>query len=393
MSGWCATQSTFTGSNHCEIYIQLDLRIAKDIRSVRIRKYSNTTYVSTFKVKFSTDGKVWNFYQRNDTNPEEYEFSGSSSSIDEVTVSIQPTTARYVRFCPQTWQGSAPSMRVGLVGCSNVPKSYTTLTAGSSWSAVTNLRAVLDDDQRTCLGGRVSLQSTTAQIVDPEPKILDSENADNVTVVVSGAWSVADYLPHNGKSYLYTHGSGNNVTFYPKVSVTGSYNVELFFSNYSNRASAVSVQVGSSTVSVDQTGSGNAFMSIGTFSLTPIQSIVINGNSDKSKFVVADAVRVSLIPNSEITTLPTNIRPRHDVLQPVACFVNNAPGTCAIQISRTTGIVKLVMDDSGILTAGVGNWVALDGVCFGGYDNAVTIGLSSTQAMVNLLGASSIALG
>ncbi|CAH1259071.1 MFGE8 [Branchiostoma lanceolatum] len=110
---WCS------GSPNANEWLQIDLGSEMPVAGVITQgrsslHHSSVQHVTSYKLRFSTDGSTWSTYTTN--LGQEKVFTGNSDQETEVRNLLDGAiTTRYVRFWPQTWQ-SYVSMRVEILG-------------------------------------------------------------------------------------------------------------------------------------------------------------------------------------------------------------------------------------------------------------------------------------
>eukprot|EP00301_Raphidiophrys_heterophryoidea_P005641 c12349_g1_i1.p1 GENE.c12349_g1_i1~~c12349_g1_i1.p1 ORF type:complete len:1787 (-),score=414.20 c12349_g1_i1:28-5388(-) len=251
---WCPNPFAIVRTNSsCDTYLQIDLSYPKKIVGVATQGRNGTNqYVTHFKLEYSSNGLNWTMYQTENTFGHTV-FSGNVDTNSVVRTNIpSPFVARYVRICPQDWNGSAqgvyPALRFELSGCSSIPSAplLTEVVAlepnSSNWRETKTLRAIRTPTGRVCLGGEVSLVQTEAVVNNTDAIQLDSEDAGKSPLVTAaGHWSPGTSLTHIGSNYMYARGDGNSITFSPHLSISGTYTISLFGPSNPNRASNISV--------------------------------------------------------------------------------------------------------------------------------------------------------
>lgn len=127
---------------------------------------------------------------------------------------------------------------------------------------------------------------------------LDSENSTGITLTGSwtpstnsGGYAGANYLHDNNESK-----GSKSVEYTPTLASSGSYEVLLRWTSFSNRATNVPVTIvlsdgSTTTVTVDQTVDGGKWVSLGFFDLSTSNASVTISNTGTNGVVIADAVR------------------------------------------------------------------------------------------------------
>ncbi|WP_405735537.1 exo-alpha-sialidase [Streptomyces sp. NBC_01537] len=129
--------------------------------------------------------------------------------------------------------------------------------------------------------------------------VVDDEDATGYSVV-SGTWiSPATTVDgHYGDSYsAHAAGTGTSVVrWQPAVAVSGVYDVAVWYTAHTNRASNAAYTVkhanGSTVVKIDQRIHGGQWVSLGSFSFTAGTPATIELSDAADGYVVADAVRI-----------------------------------------------------------------------------------------------------
>ncbi|HBA83281.1 MAG TPA: hypothetical protein DCZ95_04220 [Verrucomicrobia bacterium] len=146
----------------------------------------------------------------------------------------------------------------------------------------------------------------TVSPVAAGPIVVDNTNGPN-SVVLSGRWTLsASVSGYWGRNYLHDGNSGKgskSVRFIPNLTQSGRYEVAIWYSANSGRASSVPVDIvsadGSRTVTVNQRINGGRWVVLGTNSFVAGTSGSIRiRNNGTSGYVVADAVRFVRVGDS-----------------------------------------------------------------------------------------------
>ncbi|PVD30852.1 hypothetical protein C0Q70_10127 [Pomacea canaliculata] len=97
-------------------FIQVDLLAPHFVTGVTTQgRFDAPSYVTSYKVTFSTDGVNWNVY-REEENVDKM-FESNKDSMTPVTSMFQhPIRARYIRINPLSWEGRI-ALRIELHGC------------------------------------------------------------------------------------------------------------------------------------------------------------------------------------------------------------------------------------------------------------------------------------
>ncbi|XP_078603719.1 uncharacterized protein LOC144877607 isoform X4 [Branchiostoma floridae x Branchiostoma japonicum] len=127
-------------------WLQVDLGEMKNVKgTITQGGASYGSYVTSYKLQYSTDGTTWTTYA--DTDGSEKVFPGNTDSDTPVTNLLDnPIGTRYVRFLPQTWR-THPVLRVEILGCAAgdtvattlAPTTTAALTTGRATSVATTL--------------------------------------------------------------------------------------------------------------------------------------------------------------------------------------------------------------------------------------------------------------
>jgi subtilisin family serine protease/peptidase E len=157
--------------------------------------------------------------------------------------------------------------------------------------------------------------SATVNIADDDSltPYLTVDNADGPSrVAVVGSWTTsASTLGYWATDYLHDGNAGKGsktVTLIPTVGTAGSYEVSVWYTAGSNRASNVPVDVihaaGTSTVILNQRLGGGAWFSLGVFSFdTGTAGRVRIRTTGTDGFVIADAIRLVAQAVSPVVTV------------------------------------------------------------------------------------------
>lgn len=92
---WCTEQNQIDGD-----YLQVDLGVVHSVCAVATQGPRNELWVKSFKLQFSTDGAIWNFYHEN-TNQKVFEVTRNGIVQHSVSNFAE---GRFVRFYPITYQ-------------------------------------------------------------------------------------------------------------------------------------------------------------------------------------------------------------------------------------------------------------------------------------------------
>lgn len=63
-TGWCQKTSSITGTD----YLQVDMGLTRSICAVATQGKKNGSYVTSYKLKLSTDGTYWTTYKENNVD-------------------------------------------------------------------------------------------------------------------------------------------------------------------------------------------------------------------------------------------------------------------------------------------------------------------------------------
>ncbi len=135
------------------------------------------------------------------------------------------------------------------------------------------------------------------------PANIRLDNTDS-SFSTSGTWSTGtgDYDKY-GSSYRYANGGSNaTATWNLSLPEAGSYEVAVWWTDDSLRSSSSKYQInhanGSQTVALDQRTRGGKWIYIGTWDFdTSGDSIQVKASSSASGRVIADAIKLSKVPN------------------------------------------------------------------------------------------------
>ncbi|MCA8910939.1 MAG: N-acetylmuramoyl-L-alanine amidase, partial [Planctomycetes bacterium] len=137
------------------------------------------------------------------------------------------------------------------------------------------------------------------------------DNTDAEFSTLNGTWSTGTSAAgHYGADYRYVTTVGGGSTgaceWRPDIQTSGDYEVQVYYPEGSNRAPDAPFTVrhtgGASTVTVDQTANGGAWLSLGTFNFaTGTSGSVELQNNAGGSVVIADAVKFVFI---QATTTP-----------------------------------------------------------------------------------------
>ncbi|TAJ43578.1 hypothetical protein CUJ86_10640, partial [Methanofollis fontis] len=137
----------------------------------------------------------------------------------------------------------------------------------------------------------------------PSDEGITIDNTDSAHVAMTGAWTTSSYTlvnPPYGANYLHDGNTGKgekSVTFSPQIPEDGDYNVYIYYTQYSNRASNTPVDIvhagQTDTVTVNQRVNGGQFYLLGTYTFYADSGGAIRIRNDATDgYVIADAVRI-----------------------------------------------------------------------------------------------------
>lgn len=126
------------------------------------------------------------------------------------------------------------------------------------------------------------------------------DNTDTARVTRTGAWQASGATPgYHGPDYLHDNNNGKgskSVRYAPALPRLGRYEVYARWTSHENRAASVPIDIvrhggAGTTVTVNQTVNGGAWVLLGTHVLDPATAAVTVRNQGTAGYVVADAVR------------------------------------------------------------------------------------------------------
>ncbi|WOO43665.1 BACON domain-containing protein [Rubellicoccus peritrichatus] len=141
----------------------------------------------------------------------------------------------------------------------------------------------------------------------PDDIILDNESLTGVSFI--GAWTDSSWTSgYYGTNYSHdgdTNKGNKSATFTPQILETGSYEVSVWWTSDTNRASNVPIDVvhanGTDAVQVDQTANGGAWVTIGTYTFNVGSSGYVEiGTTGTNGYVIVDAVKFAYVPTEII---------------------------------------------------------------------------------------------
>tara|TARA_R110001592_G_scaffold3946_1_gene22391 strand:+ start:210 stop:794 length:585 start_codon:yes stop_codon:yes gene_type:complete len=177
--------------------------------------------------------------------------------------------------------------------------------------------------------------------------LLTASVAANATIITvdntdagftSSGFTNSHYAPgFNGINYMVdtSNVSGDFAIWDPTSSVdwlAGIWNVEMIWTDGANRASNAVVTIDSGSASssliVDQSINGSIWNDLGDFSfdLSGASVSLDDSNSNTNKFVIADAVRFTLVTAADSISAPTDVP---------------APSTLLVLLAAAAGIFRL----------------------------------------------------
>ena len=131
----------------------------------------------------------------------------------------------------------------------------------------------------------------------------------------TGGWSTSSATGYNGGTYRYAlAGDPNTATWTGSLPADGDYEVYVWYIAGSNRSTSVQYEIAASDASyesyVDQTGTGSAWVSIGTYNFyAGDNTVTLDGYESSqvsgSDVVIADAIKFLQIPEATPTPTPT----------------------------------------------------------------------------------------
>lgn len=145
---------------------------------------------------------------------------------------------------------------------------------------------------------------------DPGLELTVDAQSNSTSAVVLGAWSPVDCSSTPGRnclggSFLSDDGEGKglkSVLFLPPVSQEGLYRVEVLYTSSTTRDASVPVSIQhadgvsgfllNQQINAAELGGGDGWLHVATFFFTPGRSAVLLSNTDTTRKVVVDAVRL-----------------------------------------------------------------------------------------------------
>jgi autotransporter-associated beta strand protein len=177
-----------------------------------------------------------------------------------------------------------------------------------------------------------SIESTAFREAQAATSLI-SDNSDPAGVTVNGTWTVSTVPGYYGANYLFASTTnavepGATCVFAPALPQTANYDVYLRWVANANRATNVPVDIAfadnQTTVFVDQTTNGGAWVWLGTFPFETgnSNSVTLRNNTGQNgKYVVADAVQ--FVPRLSPWGAGTNAQTDYTV----TFFADNISGT------------------------------------------------------------------
>ena len=203
----------------------------------------------------------------------------------------------------------------------------------------------------------MAISDAVVSIIDDDVDLIVDNLDTNVTIV--GSWGANANKPgFYGTDYHHDENDGKgskSFTFNAPLPNTGTYEVFMQWSAFSNRATNVPVDIihdgGTTTVTVDQTANGDQFNSLGTYTFTAGTGSVEIRTTSTDGFVIADAVK--FVPPAGPTVNISETSGSTDVTE------DGATDTYDIALSDTPSASVTVT-----VTADADSEVSLDGTNF-----------------------------
>jgi len=181
------------------------------------------------------------------------------------------------------------------------------VAAGTMTTTVTGLSSNTSYDFKVVAvdgAGNESSDSNTISVSTTDSNAVVVDNDDSPGVSKTGIWKSSTFEDNYvGSDYLHDDNANKgskSVTFTPDLDTGGDYEVYAYWNSSEDRATSVPIDidydVGSDTVSVDQTQNGGQYNKLGTYSFTSGtgESVTIR-NDNTSDYVIADAVKFVLV--------------------------------------------------------------------------------------------------
>lgn len=281
--------------------------------SVEVRLYDGTQLLDTMTVDQKTDGGQWNLFQG--SSGPTYTFydqvrveilasgGGDTTSADAVKLVPMDSGMPLITSSPSTTAsvGELYQYQVTAQGDPTLNFSLTQAPAGMNigassgeilWTpgAVGSYTVTV----QVANDSGADNQTFTVQVNDPTQAVI-LDNGDTGTTA-SGSWKVSGASGAYGSNSVYSKNLGDSYTY--EVSLNGEYEVQLWWTEFSNRADQVPVDIHHldganqptvTTVYVDQRSAGGQWNSLGTYTFGGVAKVVVNAVGGNS--VAADAVQ------------------------------------------------------------------------------------------------------
>ncbi|KAI4889509.1 hypothetical protein NFI96_029721 [Prochilodus magdalenae] len=112
-------------------WLELELWNRSNITGIITKGFTNS-YIETYSIMFSKDGKNWKIYKDASSKEKKVFEAYSDGHTIALNSLIPPISARYLKLCPQRWYGGRASAQVQVMGCPMTPFRPRSSGAGST---------------------------------------------------------------------------------------------------------------------------------------------------------------------------------------------------------------------------------------------------------------------
>ena len=214
-----------------------------------------------------------------------------------------------------------------------------------------------------------TLSESFTTVAVPEKLTIDNTDSENVSL--SGRWrSGTGTSGYYGSNYVHDENKGKgskSLTFTPSVATAASYEVYLRWTDGSNRANNVPVDVihsnGTTTVTVDQTRNGGTWNLLGVFQFDAGTSGNVRlRNTGTNGYVIADAIQLAVAAPDTTAPMATLTDPATN--GNIVAATLNSRGYIDVTFTDNVGIDASTITDAGgefSLGGSAANGVVVDG--------------------------------
>jgi len=279
--------------------------------AVEVRLYDGGNLLDTMTVNQQQDGGQWNLFQgsagpvytfSNWVRVEVHASGGSSTAADAVKLVPVVSGVPIITSTAPSTASVGEQYRYQLSVQGDTPLSFSLLEApvGMSIDSVGEILWTPDTTDSFAVevqaenANGTDSQSFSVQVTDPSSAVI-LDNGDTGTTA-TGNWLVSGANGAYGADSVYTKTLGDSYSY--EVALSGQYEVQLWWTEFSNRADQVPVDIHHldanqqptvTTIYVNQRSNGGQWNSLGSYTFGGVARVVINGVGGDS--VAADAVQ------------------------------------------------------------------------------------------------------